>query len=45
MVKRYSHLSEDHKRSAALNLEKRLNFKKEEDSVVPITAGGNGKSP
>ncbi|MBN1548463.1 MAG: site-specific integrase [Syntrophaceae bacterium] len=44
MVKQYSHLSEDHKRGAALNLEKRLNFKKEQNNVVPITAGGNDKN-
>ncbi|HPC04183.1 MAG TPA: hypothetical protein PLE04_10415 [Syntrophales bacterium] len=40
MVKRYSNLSEDHKRSAALNLEKRLNLKKVENNIYPLLIDG-----
>jgi integrase len=38
MVKRYSHLSEDHKRSAALNLEKRFRetAASGEKNIIPI---------
>jgi len=38
MAKRYSHLSEDHKRSAALNLEKRFRetAASGEENVVPL---------